>query len=93
MQASDGKNRPSETRNDFGHGELARVDGELVASDPTAPALDDAVPPEVEQDDGEEFRGDAFTFRELRDGNAAWTRASDAREGPDAVGRLAVQDV
>jgi hypothetical protein len=51
VQAGDWKNRPSEAFDDVGDGELARVDGELVAPNPPTTALDDAALLEVEQDD------------------------------------------
>ena len=92
-ETNDGKNRPSQAFDHLGDGELVRVDGELVSAHATAPTVDDPVLPQVEQNDREEFRGNAFTFCELGDGKAAGRRPRDAREGPDAIGRFAVEHV
>jgi hypothetical protein len=92
-ETNDGKNRPSEALDDVGDGELPGIHRELVSPNPAPSAEHDAVLREVEQDDSQEFAGNAFTFCELGDGKAAGARPSDAREGPDAVGRFSVEHV
>jgi hypothetical protein len=67
LQTNDRKNRASETLDDVLDRELPRVHGELVPAHPTALPADDPVLREVEQDDGQEFAGNAFTFCELGD--------------------------
>jgi hypothetical protein len=91
MQTNEWKNRASKALNHVGERELPRVDGELVASRPSAPSVQDSAPREVEENEGQEVSGNAFTFCELGDGKAAGSRPSDARESPNAVGRSAVQ--
>jgi len=90
-QTNDGKNRPSETLDHLGDGELIRIDRELIAPHPPPTTVDDPMLSEVEQDDREEFWGNAFTFCELSDRKPSRTRASDAGERPDAVGGLAIE--
>jgi hypothetical protein len=90
-ETNNGKNRPSQAFDHLGDGEVIRVDGELVTAHATAPTMDDPVLPEIQQNDREKLGGNAFTFGELGDGKATGRRPRDAREGPDAVGRLAIE--
>jgi hypothetical protein len=66
------------------------IDGELVSPDPAPVADDNPLPPEVEEDDSQEFSKNALIFCEVRNRKAARARASDARQCPDAVCRFAI---